>query len=510
MKKTKYQVIAAIFMVLLISFWASNFSGAEEEGKFDAKTREKMEKSLDKAMEKSRSPAVVAAVWVPGKFKYGLGVDLVGEGFIGHAGAVDGYYGRIAHDPETDTTIAVFFNNLSAREDVLVYENFLHELIDILQPPAPEEQVTPVLGSFVAPPRPAALSDGRVYLLYEFMLANATNVPFTIENLEVVDAKGGESRIALFDREHIEGHSRLPGAVSPSALLGPGQSGFVKINLSFQTLDEVPESIGHVLTVSSKKPWGPYETDTIVERVALSDIPRETGPVIGPPLKGDRWIACVVGGNGCHRNTIMPLNGKWFAAERWAVDWVRTDENNRLVTGDPLKVESYPQYGQEVIAVADGTVLGVKKDMPDEVPGKMPEGATIYNAGGNFVLQDIGDGYAAFYAHFVPGSLLVKTGDKIRRGQVLGLLGNSGNTDTPHLHFHVVKGTSCLTSDGVPYVIDSFKLKGYAGSNDYLVSRLESREPVEVQPSDSSGKRTHEMPADVAVVEFPLYSGRHK
>ena len=54
-------------MVLLISFWASNFSGAEEEGKFDAKTREKMEKSLDKAMEKSRSPAVVAAVWAPGK-----------------------------------------------------------------------------------------------------------------------------------------------------------------------------------------------------------------------------------------------------------------------------------------------------------------------------------------------------------------------------------------------------------------------------------------------------------
>jgi len=109
---------------------------------------------------------------LPGKFKYGLGVDLVGEGFIGHAGAVDGYYGRIAHDPETDTTIAVFFNNLSAREDVLVYENFLHELIDILQPPAPEEQVTPVLGSFVAPPRLAALSDGRVYLLYELMLAN--------------------------------------------------------------------------------------------------------------------------------------------------------------------------------------------------------------------------------------------------------------------------------------------------------------------------------------------------
>lgn len=69
---------------------------------------------------------------LPGKFKYGLGVDLVGEGFIGHAGAVDGYYSRIAHNPETGTTIVVFFNNLSAREDVLAYEGFLHELIDIL------------------------------------------------------------------------------------------------------------------------------------------------------------------------------------------------------------------------------------------------------------------------------------------------------------------------------------------------------------------------------------------
>ncbi len=55
MKKRKYQVIAAIFMVLLMSFWASDFLGAEEERTFDAQTRGKMENALDKAMEKSRS-----------------------------------------------------------------------------------------------------------------------------------------------------------------------------------------------------------------------------------------------------------------------------------------------------------------------------------------------------------------------------------------------------------------------------------------------------------------------
>jgi len=69
---------------------------------------------------------------LPGKFKYGLGVDRVGDRFIGHAGAVNGYYGRIAYDPGTDTTIVLLFNQLSATEDVEVYESFLQELIDII------------------------------------------------------------------------------------------------------------------------------------------------------------------------------------------------------------------------------------------------------------------------------------------------------------------------------------------------------------------------------------------
>jgi len=55
---------------------------------------------------------------------------------------------------------------------------------------APEEQYTPVLASFVAPSCPAALSDRQSYLLYGLMLTNASNVPFTIEKLEVMTIKG--------------------------------------------------------------------------------------------------------------------------------------------------------------------------------------------------------------------------------------------------------------------------------------------------------------------------------
>ena len=66
----------------------------------------------------------------------------------------------------------------------------------------------------------------------------------------------------------------------------------------------------------------------------------------------------------------------------------------------------------------------------------------------------------AFYAHLQKGSVTVKPGDKVKRGQVIGRLGNSGNTSAPHLHFHIVTGPSVLGSDGVPYVIDHFSLAG--------------------------------------------------
>ena len=79
---------------------------------------------------------------------------------------------------------------------------------------------------------------------------------------------------------------------------------------------------------------------------------------------------------------------------------------------------------------------------------------------GNYVVVDIGEGRFAFYAHMQPGSLRVKPGDKVTTGQVLGLLGNSGNTDAPHLHFHVMDGASPLLSDGLPYAFTSFTGEG--------------------------------------------------
>ncbi|MDO9527775.1 MAG: hypothetical protein Q7J27_01300, partial [Syntrophales bacterium] len=205
-------------------------------------------------------------------------------------------------------------------------------------------EVTPVLASVIAAPRPATLSTGSICLNYELMVMNASRVAMTIESLEILDPQRSHARIALLSRNDIGTNLHLPGVNKPTAVLGPAQSGYIRVNLSFTEHDKIPLVLDHIITVTTKKPYGPV-LPKMVEKVARTYVKSGPVPVIGPPLKGDRWVAIAVGGNGYHRTTIMPLNGHWIAPERWAVDWIKIDDNNRLVTGDPSKNESWPQYG---------------------------------------------------------------------------------------------------------------------------------------------------------------------
>ena len=162
-------------------------------------------------------------------------------------------------------------------------------------------------------------------------------------------------------------------------------------------------------------------------------------PTIGPPLAGTGWVAL----NGCcepmgvHRGTGLPVNGKIYFAQRFAIDWMKLDDAGRMVNGDASKVENYVDYGAEVLAVADGTVVETLNTLDEQVPGKLPDPATITleNVDGNHVVIDLGKGLYAFYAHLQKDSVLVKEGQHVKLGQVLGKLGNTGNTSGPHLHF---------------------------------------------------------------------------
>ena len=139
----------------------------------------------------------------------------------------------------------------------------------------------------------------------------------------------------------------------------------------------------------------------------------------------------------------------------------------------------------------------MKDGIPENIPGATSRAVpiTLETVGGNHVIVNLGDGVFAFYAHLQPGAIKVKVGDKVRRGQVLGLVGNSGNSTEPHLHFHLGDANAPLGSEGLPYAFDAFDIE----------SRIASlqEEKLSWTPFATPEPRTMEMPLENVVVRFP-------
>ncbi len=163
-------------------------------------------------------------------------------------------------------------------------------------------------------------------------------------------------------------------------------------------------------------------------------------PKLGPPLAGKGWVALngCCRPNGIHRGTSLPVNGQIFFAQRFAIDWLRLDADSRLVHGDSANVHSYPCYGADVLAVADGTVVATFSTYEDQVPGTLPDPTTITlkNVDGNHIVLDLGHGIYALYAHLQKNSLLVAPGDHVKRGQVMAKLGNTATPPAPICTFN--------------------------------------------------------------------------
>ncbi len=228
-------------------------------------------------------------------------------------------------------------------------------------------------------------------------------------------------------------------------------------------------------------------------------------PVLGPLLEaGSGYVAA----DGCCRSTrhiraMLPLDDHIWFSQRFAIDWEQVDADGRFVAGDPSVPESYTIYGKKVLAGSDGTVVHVLDGLENQVPGELPGTSIALNeADGNSVVVDIGDGLYMMYAHLEKGSVSVAVGDRIKRGQPIARVGNTGNSSAPHLHFHVMDGPSPLASNGRPYVIDSFQVTAVGASTDELDRVENTTEPFSTKPVAGSQKRKDELPLDLSIVTF--------
>jgi hypothetical protein len=364
------------------------------------------------------------------------------------------------------------------------------------------DQLTPVLAGVLAPPAAVLLSDGAWKLPYELELTNVTDVPITIESVDARDPDRNAAVVVSYAATHVAAQLALPGGAQ-SATLGPGQSGVLFLTATFKQRDDVPSKLVHQIVATTSQPKGPLQART-VEEVAPTSVATAEPIVVGPPLRGDRWVAGASCCDSYHRRAVLAVNGARHLAQRFAIDWIRLDRQNRLASDDPARNESYPQFGATAIAVLDATVANVQDGLPEGTPGSFPRTVTATTADGNSIILHLGGGRYALYAHLQPGSIRVHQGDHVSRGQVLGLVGNTGNSDAPHLHFHVMDGPSPLASNGLPYVIDAFEVTGRAVSSSDLNDELKTADkPLAVVRADGLVKRANELPADLAVVRFP-------
>ncbi|CDN51669.1 M23 family metallopeptidase [Neorhizobium galegae] len=134
-------------------------------------------------------------------------------------------------------------------------------------------------------------------------------------------------------------------------------------------------------------------------------------------------------------------------AQRHALDIVALNAGGFRAAGIlPDELEDYAIYGVAVVSPCDGAAIGVRDGLPDQSPPEADRG----NPAGNHVVL-VCDGMRVELAHLQKGSIRVKTGDQLRIGQSIALVGNSGNTSEPHLHIHAVDPTS---GKAIPITID--------------------------------------------------------
>ena len=140
-----------------------------------------------------------------------------------------------------------------------------------------------------------------------------------------------------------------------------------------------------------------------------------------------------------------PLAGEWFVLnggrsvllnghspnESNAVDFLRLGANGRTHTGgSDAPLDAYAGFGWPVLAPADGRIVEVTDGYADNPAGTNGDHA-------NHLVIDIGDGRYVSMAHLKQGSVTVRVGDNVHRGQRLAAVGNNGHSNEPHLHLQV-------------------------------------------------------------------------
>jgi hypothetical protein len=359
-------------------------------------------------------------------------------------------------------------------------------------------------------PRPVPGADGRTHLAYELSFVNETRLLSQIDSITTIDADSG-AVLAEWKGKELTDIFRINGGESGTAL-APSHSAYAFLDVALPASVSAPKAITHRISVTRMTPEPGNEHKgtaldpktnlpaNVMFEAASTTVDMKKPIVVAAPLRGPGWVAV----NGCcaqisaHRGAVLAFDGKAYIAQRFAIDFVQVDSSGRLFSGAVDQLASYPFFGVPVYAAADGTVVEASDGLPEQVPGA-PKDVTVQTLPGNHIVVDMGNGNFALYAHLKTSTLAVKVGDRVKAGDVIGHLGNTGNTSAPHLHFHVMDGPSPLAARGLPYEFEEFQSAGRLQPDDGF---FDKGEPGKIDRNWFPGTHKNELPLENEVVDF--------
>lgn len=302
---------------------------------------------------------------------------------------------------------------------------------------------------------------------FDILVTNPQPYPQTVTQVEVFykDAAGK----TLWDRR-IDGNGVAPAIQTvPDRDLAPGASKMV-----FNPFPIQPPGM-HAVAVTVKVT---LESDDHDAQVFEASAPLAPAPglALKLPLAGKVWVWDGHDLLSHHRRwdyTHPAIAGFGFHhnAMRYSYDLVLVDDQGRMAVGDDTKNENFVAWGAPIRVPADGVVVEVQNSVPDNRQFDPSVLASNINlVFGNYVVIKHKEGLYSVLGHVKQGSVTVKAGDRVTRGQVVAAVGASGSAMFPHLHYQLQDGPT-VDSEGVPSRFsDISKTSGWIDSGDMVTA----------------------------------------
>jgi len=329
--------------------------------------------------------------------------------------------------------------------------------------------------------------NGKKMIYYELYVTNFSGDTLYLHKLTVLNDIDS-SHLFLMKLEELKAHSGLIGNIKvKSNFLPPGNTTVVYFEV------ELKKPIGQLIHKLELEVKG----KPISIQGASFTLSEKEPTVLGAPLNGGPWAAVYnPEWERGHRRVIYTIDGKACIPGRHAIDFILLNDLGQFAEGDENVIQNWFGYGADVLAVKDGIVLSARNDFVESATLSDHTESTADQAAGNYVSIDIGGGKIAFYEHLKPGSVKVKPGQKVKKGEVIASLGFTGQTTGPHLHFHVADANSTLGAEGLPFEFEKFtRLGTYIKFEDF------GKAPW----TPKKNKRSHiniECPAPNSVIRF--------